>query len=259
MKTSNTHSNSTSIQNVPLLILAGGKATRLKDLSANTPKYLMPITDSKSLDKQKVQTFADFHLKWAYEQGFRRIFLSVGYLAKAIKDYCKDGSKWSLNISYLDDGSSPQGTGGAVALSLSQDFDYLAVTYGDTMLTLNAGELFDHLLISQKMNQNIRGLMTIYPLDIEGHTANASNDNGLARYSKKEPKSDWKYIDYGFLFLQRNLIEDFSSSRPLDLAEPLADFCSKNKILAHICKERFWEIGSLESLQEFQNRFSNKS
>ncbi|MEK6772699.1 MAG: sugar phosphate nucleotidyltransferase [Bdellovibrionota bacterium] len=259
MKTSNTHSNSTSIENVPLLILAGGKATRLKDLSVNTPKYLMPITDPKSLDKEKVQTFADFHLKWAYEQGFRRIFLSVGHLAEAIKEYCKDGSKWSLNISYLDDGSSPKGTGGAIALSLSHNFDYLAITYGDTMLTLNAGELFDHLLTTQNRNQNIKGLMTIYPLNIEGHIANASYDNGLARYSKKEPNPDWKHIDYGFLFLQRDLVEGLPSSRPLDLAEPLADFCSKNKILAHICKERFWEIGSLESLQEFQNRFSNKT
>jgi len=240
------------LTNTPLLILAGGKASRLKNLAENTPKYLMPVSPN--------QVFADIHLEWVKTQGFNKVILSVGHLAKAVEDYCKDGSRWGLEINYVHDGDTPLGTGGAVALSLTQKFEYLAMTYGDTLLSLDARQLFQEIQQhnSEKASSQAEGLMTLYPLDIRGHQANAAADGPYTRYSKKKPDPSWNLIDYGFLFLHRRLIESFPAHRPLDLADPLETFCSQNQILAHVCSERFWEIGSPESLQEFQQRFSKR-
>ena len=90
--------------NVPLLILAGGKATRLQGLAKDTPKYLQPITANRC--------FADYHLEWARRQDFSKVILSVGHFGEKVEAYCGNGSKYGLEISYLYDGTTPLGTGG---------------------------------------------------------------------------------------------------------------------------------------------------
>lgn len=227
---------------LPLLILAGGRATRLKHLSENLPKYLMPI-DGKLV-------FADYHLEWAQKQGFRKIILSIGYLGEKVIKYCGDGKKWGLNITYIDDGASPLGTGGAVKKALQFEFEYLAVTYGDTILQLNARECFEQLKKTGAL-----GIMTYYRNEVPGHICNVNPlKNDRIIYNKIKPEPHWNFIDYGFSILSRSLIESFSDKVPLDLAEPLMAVSTSGQLAGRECHERFWEIGSVEALSEFQQK-----
>ncbi len=226
----------------PILILAGGKGTRLKNLAANTPKYLMPISEN--------ETFADIHLQWLRSLGFKRVFLSIGHLGEQIRSYCGDGSKWSLEISYLEDGNEPLGTGGAVRKALQFEFSELCVTYGDTLLNFSFSEF-----LHQYRQSHALGSMTIYENQVPGHICNATMDGAYVIYDKVHPESDWKYIDYGFLLLSRPLLESFPLRIPLDLSEPLSSASRQKKILGFPVTERFWEIGSPEALSEFQKKF----
>lgn len=235
----------TQIAEVPLLILAGGRATRLKHLSENLPKYLMPITHN--------QVFADAHLNWAYQVGFRKIIISVGYLGAMVKKYCGDGQKWNLDIKYVDDGDHPLGTGGAVKKSLFYSYQDLAVTYGDTILNFDVNACLTQYFTSQAL-----GIMTYYKNEVPGHTCNVNpTEHGLIIYNKINPDKNWIYIDYGFSILNRKLIESFTEKVPLDLAEPLMQASIDNKLAGFQCHERFWEIGSVEALNDFQHRRSN--
>lgn len=228
--------------NTPLLILAGGRATRLKHLSEKLPKYLMPIDDNK--------VFADAHLDWAYKQGFRKVILSIGYLGSMVKEYCGDGSKWQLDIDYIDDGDEPLGTGGAVKKSLTHLYSDLAITYGDTLLSFNVADC-----LSQYTSSKALGIMTYYQNEVEGHICNVNPiKNNLIIYNKIKPEKNWQHIDYGFSILSRTLIESFSSKLPLDLAEPLMSTSQDGQLAGYECKERFWEIGSVESLMEFRKK-----
>lgn len=184
------------ISEVPLFVLAGGRATRLKHLSENLPKYLMPVDGG--------QVFADLHLKWAYEQGFRKVILSVGYLADQIVQYCGNGSKWGVSIEYVFDGPTLVGTGGATKKSLQFSFDYLAVTYGDTLLRLDCQDCLNKLLES-----NLMGCMTIYKNNVGGHVCNAELQGSIALYDKKNPHPSWKYIDYGFSIFKESSLSVF--------------------------------------------------
>ena len=233
------------LKNIPLLILAGGKATRLRHLAANTAKYLMPISENK--------TFADLHLKWAKDQGFDRVILSLGYLAEQVQNYCGDGSNFGLKISYISDGDKPAGTGGAVRLALKENFNILAVTYGDTILSLNA----KNLTKSFSRAKNSEALMTIYENKVPGHVCNCDFDGQYVKYDKSSPMPEWRYIDYGFMLLKRTLLENFSTQLPLDLANPLSDFSYKRKVIGSLISERFWEIGSPEALTEFKKHFGD--
>lgn len=233
-----------NIADTPIFVLAGGRATRLKHLSQNLPKYLMPVDQNRC--------FADIHLDWIKQQGFKNVFMSIGYLGEQIKDYCKDGSHWGLNITYFEDGATPRGTGGAVRLSLKEKFDYLAITYGDTILSLDSSDLLQRMCA----HHGAMGLMTVYPCDVPGHVCNATILGDNVTYNKLDTKPDWKHIDYGFLILKRDCIESFSQQIPLDLAMPLGEISEQGKLIGFEVKARFWEIGSPESLSEFQKKFN---
>ncbi len=226
----------------PILVLAGGRATRLKELSKDLPKYLMPV------DSQ--QNFADVHLKWLKSLGFNKVFLSIGHLGEQIRDHCEDGSRWDLNIYYLEDGPQLVGTGGAVRNSLALDYSELAVTYGDTLLNLQLDQLLENF-----HQQKVQGLMTIYKNEVPGHVCNIHWESPYVIYDKINPKPQWQYIDYGFMILKRSLIESFPKESPLDLALPLSLASYKKQIAGYPVKERFWEIGSPEALAEFQAKF----
>lgn len=231
------------INEIPLLILAGGRATRLKHLSDRMPKYLMPIGENKC--------FADEHLKWVANSGFKKVFLSVGYLADQIVSYCQDGKQWGLQIEYIHDGSTPLGTGGAVRKSLAYSYDFLAVTYGDTLLNFSVSDF-----VRQGIKQNSKALMTIIENPVSGHICNADLKNGKISYNKLSPDPKWRFLDYGFLLLSRSFIKEFPGYIPLDLAVPLSDLSHKGELDGFICENRFWEIGSPEALQEFQKNFN---
>jgi len=231
---------------IPLFILAGGRATRLGSLSESLPKYLMPVKSAGAKQPEEV-AFADIHLKWAYQQGFRNIILSVGYLAPQIIDYCESGERWGLNIQYVEDGDVPLGTGGAVSKSLQFEYEYLAVTYGDTLLNFPVRACLDRAL-----QNKVEACMTIYRNEVPGHVCNVDLRGDWIYYNKKNPDHGWQYIDYGFSIMSRSFVESFSAERPLDLAEPLCALSEQGRLQGFLCKNRFWEIGSPQALEEFR-------
>ena len=225
----------------PLLILAGGRATRLGDLSEKTPKFLMPI-DSKTV-------FADLQLEWAAAQGFQKVILSVGYLGEKIQNYCQDGKRWGLDISYSFDGPVALGTGGAVKKALKGMGQSAAVTYGDTLLALNAADLFNKA-------QGSEAFMTVYKNKVSGHVCNAHIAGDSVQYSKSQPRKDFLFIDYGFLILSPNFVGQIPDSTPLDLALPLEKLSDAGRLKGCEIHDRFWEMGSLESLEDFKKRYA---
>ncbi len=86
------------------VILAGGLGTRLRPLTNETPKPLLPIS-GKPIIEHAILNFK--------KHGIQDIILSIGYRADKIKDYFGDGSNFGVNIEYCVE-EEPLGTGGAI-------------------------------------------------------------------------------------------------------------------------------------------------
>lgn len=104
------------------VVLAAGKGTRMKELSADRPKHLIPV-DGKPVLERVVEGLA--------EVGIRDIVIVVGHLREMIMDYFGDGSKYGVNIQYTVQ-DPPTGTGSGVhaAVELAKDGPFL-MTFGD--------------------------------------------------------------------------------------------------------------------------------
>ncbi|NMD00920.1 MAG: NTP transferase domain-containing protein [Bacteroidales bacterium] len=114
------------------LILAGGLGTRLKPFTTIIPKPLMPIGNMPILEVV-IKQLAKF--------GFKKIYLSVNYLAELIGTFFKDGKKFGVKIEYLFE-EKPLGTMGPLKLIKKFPRNLLIIN-GDTLTDLNYSNFFN--------------------------------------------------------------------------------------------------------------------
>jgi NDP-sugar pyrophosphorylase family protein len=118
-----------------VIILAGGKGTRLAPYTTVFPKPMMPVGDLPILEIVLCQL---------RHYGFRNIVISVGHLAELLRAFFGDGSKWGLNIRFVSE-DEPRGTMGPLKLvgSLTEPF---VVMNGDLLTDIDYAALYaDHL------------------------------------------------------------------------------------------------------------------
>jgi len=105
------------------IILAGGLGTRLRPLTENLPKPLLPIK-GRPIVEHAILNFK--------KHGVTDIILSIGYLAEKIQDYFGDGSKWGVKIDYSIE-EEPLGTGGALKEASAGFTETFLATNGDNL------------------------------------------------------------------------------------------------------------------------------
>ena len=109
------------------VILAGGEGTRLRPLTSNTPKPMMPIANKPMLE-HIVNLLA--------EHGFDDIVVTVAFLANQIRDYFGDGSDFGVTMRYATE-DSPLGTAGSVRNASAELDDTFLVISGDVLTDLD--------------------------------------------------------------------------------------------------------------------------
>jgi dTDP-glucose pyrophosphorylase/CBS domain-containing protein len=115
-----------------VVIMAGGLGSRLKELTKNTPKPMLPI-GNKPLLETIIARFT--------EQGFSNIWLSVNYHADQIEDYFGDGTKYGAQIRYLRE-NMRLGTAGALSLLPTPD-QPIVVSNADLLTKVDYSKLLD--------------------------------------------------------------------------------------------------------------------
>jgi histidinol-phosphate phosphatase family protein len=110
-----------------LIIVAGGKGTRLAALVGDRPKVLVPVGGKTILEHQ---------LDVALRAGVRHVTIFAGYMADSIKEFVGDGSKFGLQVR-VEVEQEPLGNAGAVLRSLDSLPKHFFVLYGDVMLAVD--------------------------------------------------------------------------------------------------------------------------
>ena len=115
-----------------VVLMAGGIGSRLKPLTDDTPKPLLMV-GHKPILETIVDTFVEY--------GFRRFYISINYRAEMIREHFGDGSRWGIEIRYLEE-EIRLGTAGPLSLIEERPDEPLVVMNGDLLTKVN----FDHLL-----------------------------------------------------------------------------------------------------------------
>jgi dTDP-glucose pyrophosphorylase len=116
-----------------VVLMAGGLGRRLQPLTDDCPKPMLKV-GNKPLLETIIESFAEY--------GFHRFYISVNYMADTIKGYFGDGSRWGVQIRYLEE-SERLGTAGALSLLPEMPSVPLLVMNGDVLTKVNFSQLLD--------------------------------------------------------------------------------------------------------------------
>jgi NDP-sugar pyrophosphorylase family protein len=221
----------------PVLILAGGLATRLRPITEKIPKALVEVGG---------EPFITHQLRLLYSHGVRQVVVSAWYRGDMIRDYVGDGSKFDMQVSYVFDGDKPLGTGGAIRRALDLMKTPFFVLYGDSYLPCNYAEIQHRFEFSGQP-----ALMTVYRNEGKWDTSNVEMTNEIIiKYDKNERSPAMQFIDYGLGVFRPDVFEELKEGEYADLAYIYRDLAHEKKLAAYLATQRFYEVGSHEGLRE---------
>jgi len=221
----------------PLVILAGGLATRLRPLTASIPKSLLEIEG---------QPFLAHQLRLLRSRGLERIVICAGHLGEQIRDYVGTGGRFGLDVQYSFDGPQLLGTAGALRRARPLLSGPFQVLYGDSYLDC------DYLAVQAAFVRAERlALMTVYRNQGQHDSSNVEYTGGrIVAYDKRRRTARMQHIDYGLGVLSTAALNTVPADRPWDLADLYADLLAREELAAYEMRTRFYEIGSPAGLED---------
>jgi NDP-sugar pyrophosphorylase family protein len=163
------------------------------------------------------------------------------------------GARFGLSVSYSDEGEKLRGTGGALRLAADLDLldDAFFVLYGDSFLPI------DLMPVWRASGQGEVCTMTVLRNHGRWDRSNARiREDGTLLYDKFLPDpiaAGMEYIDYGLLVLRRDVVlKEIPEHAKADLAYLLNKLSAAGELRAHEVRERFYEIGSPQGLDDFE-------
>ena len=217
---------------LPVAILAGGLATRLRPATDQVPKALLPIAG---------RPFIHWQLRLLAQQGVTDVVLCAGHLGEQIQAAVGDGSGFGVTVRYSFDGETLLGTGGALKRALPKLGAAFFVLYGDSYLRCSFAATQAAYEASAAL-----GLMTVFCNEDRWEKSNVLlRDRRVVEYDKYSPRPGMRHIDYGLSILSMQALRRSPADAPFDLADLYRELASRGELAALTVKERFYEIGSV--------------
>jgi MurNAc alpha-1-phosphate uridylyltransferase len=216
-------------------ILAGGVGSRLGAQVRDTPKPLLEVAG---------EPFILHQLRLLARNGARRAVICVGYLGGELMERVGE-RQFGLKISYSDDGPALLGTLGAVRNALPSLGSRFLVLYGDTYLRIDY-----RMAAAAWADSGLPAMMTVLRNEGRWDVSNVEFDGEhVICYDKRHPSPGMEWIDYGLGALTADAL-DVVDQEVSDLADLYAELARRNELFGFAANERFYEIGTPESLAE---------
>jgi NDP-sugar pyrophosphorylase family protein len=224
---------------LPVAILAGGLATRLRPLTETIPKAMVAVNG---------EPFAFHQLRLLRRHGIEQAVFCLAHLGQQVVDAVGDGSRFGVRVSYSFDGPTLLGTAGALKIAaplLGRDF---FVLYGDAFLDC------DYAAVERAYRRAGKpALMTVFQNDGQWDTSNVEFlDGRIIAYSKAHQTPRMRHIDYGLGVLCASVLDSVPSDRATDLASIYEGLAASEDLAAFEVSQRFYEVGSHAGLEEME-------
>ena len=221
-----------------MVILAGGLGTRLRPLTSEVPKALIPIGGKPFLHHQ---------IDLLKRRGIRDIVLCVGHLGDRVKDYFGDGRWLGVRIKYSEEESQLLGTAGAIKNAEPLLRDDFFLMYGDSYLMIDYREIMRYFRRFDRL-----GLMVVWRNVDRFERSNVMVEGNLVTaYNKDQKSPDMVYINYGLSVLRKEALAFIPAGRPFSQEDFYQILIDQGELLTFEVEQRFYEIGSPKGLEEF--------
>ena len=235
--------------NVKALILAGGKGTRLAELTKNLiPKPMVEIDGKPILERAVMQ------LK---RYGVTDIFMSVGFLNEKIRDYFGNGEKFGVKIEYIVE-DEPLGSGGALFFVKDKINSDLIVCPGDVIFDVNFNKLVNY---HRKKNALITLFAhpNIHPYDSD--LIMTDNEMRVTEINKKNSERNFFYknlVNAGIFVLSPDTLSFFKELKAVNMEHDfVSSFIEGGRVFAYKSAEYVKDVGTVERFAAAEKDLKN--
>ena len=216
-----------------MVIMAGGKGSRLHPQTEHCPKPMLPINGKPILEHI---------IDRARAEGFSHFILAINYLGYMIEEYFGDGESLDVKIEYLRE-DSPLGTAGALSLLEPVPNSPFIITNGDVLTDIHYGELLDfHVQHNSTATMAVRihewqnpyGVVQTQGIEITGY---------------EEKPISRTYINAGVYAMDPAALSFLTKSAPCDMPDLfklIQD--SEKRTVAYPVHERWLDVGRPDDL-----------
>ncbi len=224
-----------------VVLMAGGLGTRLRPLTETRPKPMLNV-GGKPILEGIVESFA--------EQGFRRFFISVNYLASSICDYFADGRAWGVDITYLKE-DQRLGTAGALSLLPEPPTDPIIVMNGDLVTRAR----FDNMLTFH-LEHRAAATMAVREYELHVPYGVVRLDGALVSAIDEKPVHSF-FVSAGIYALSPEAVQLIPRGELYDMPTLFEQLLqSGQRAAAYPLREYWLDVGRIEELERARQEYS---
>ena len=223
-----------------VILMAGGFGQRLRPLTADVPKPLLPAGDRPLLE---------IIIDRFIVQGFRNFFISVNYRADLVEAHFGDGAKFGVQIRYLRE-AEPLGTAGAIGLLPDRPTLPFIVMNGDLLTTINFEKLVE---FHQQHSADLTLCVRRYSHQIPYGVAEIRDDHVI---SITEKPSHECFISGGIYVLNPRLFDRLQPLGHIDMPDLMRELIADSRRVTAFPVTEYWiDIGRIEDLERARREF----
>ncbi len=189
-----------------VVIMAGGKGTRIAQVNATVPKPMIPI-EGKPILEYQIETLK--------KQGYTDIILIVGHMGNVIQKYFGDGSAFGVQISYIVE-EQPLGTAGALYFLKDEIQNDFLLLNGDTIFDVDIQKFLEY-----HCNQRTAATILTHPNShpYDSGIIIADDKNRVTNWLHKEDERLWykNRVNAGLHMFSPRIFESFHEAKKCDL------------------------------------------
>lgn len=224
------------LTDTPVVIMAGGKGTRLQPLTNFLPKPLIPVGNETTLIEKIISQFTKF--------GCKKFIISVNYKSKLIKSYFEELNP-DYEVKFIEE-DKPLGTIGSLALAKEYIDRPFFVTNCDILVKANLSDFKKHHLDG---NFNATIMVSTKRHVIPYGTCELKNDGSLAKIIEKP--SHELLINTGLYFFDRTILDCITPNTKLDATDLIQLLINSSKGIGifPINSDSWSDFGQLDELK----------
>ena len=217
------------------VIIAGGLGTRLRPLTNNTPKPMLPIGEKPILE----------HLvNWTKKGGIKSVILCVSYLRESIEDYFGDGEKFGVKIEYAISKKQLATAGQLKTAEKFIDDDFVCM-YGDSIFNFSLRSMIkQHSIKKSFVTMSLNEHKTTLPYGV----IETSKKGKVVNWNEKpEIKAN---VNMGCYIMNPQVFNLIPKNKPYGMDDVIKKAMKKKVVNSFITKKGFTDIGNTESYKQ---------
>jgi mannose-1-phosphate guanylyltransferase/phosphomannomutase len=226
---------------VKAVVMAGGEGTRLRPLTSNQPKPMVPIVGKPCMEHI---------LELLATHGLRDVIVTVAFLPQAIRSYFGDGEALGLEVEYSVE-ESPLGTAGSVRLASDKLDDTFLVISGDALCDIDLTQLVDfHRGKGAAVTIGLKSVDNPLEFGIVVTDEDGRIERFLEKPSWGQVFSDT--INTGIYVLEPEVLRHVPTDRPFDFSKELFPLLLEmgRPLYGHVCEGYWQDIGNLDQYRQ---------